>query len=130
MNDKDKQGLIKFNIIGMLSTNKIWRAVDGGVKLSDDARKYYSSIRKQISDLNLNIETIDYLVDVKLVLHHGRFKDTKSYDVDNYSKALFDGFTKAGLWVDDCLVKGMSVSKSEKIKGGLIEVEITRHEEK
>ena len=49
----------------------------------------------------------------------------RKYDVDNFNKALFDGLTHAGFWVDDEQIQRLSISKGVKTVGGNVVVSVT-----
>ena len=54
--------------------------------------------------------------------------DARRRDIDNYNKALFDALTHAGVWEDDSQVKKMLVEWGPTVKGGRVEISITRYE--
>ncbi len=39
-------------------------------------------------------------------------------DIDNYSKAILDAITEAGVWVDDELVDSLTIVRRPVVKGG------------
>lgn len=48
----------------------------------------------------------------------------RKYDIDNFTKSLFDGLTHAGFWGDDEQVTSLIIKKGEKMKGGNVEMRI------
>jgi len=56
--------------------------------------------------------------------------DHRKRDIDNSNKALLDALTHAKIWEDDSQVKKQIVEmKSQVVKGGRIDIEITEYQE-
>jgi len=48
----------------------------------------------------------------------------RKYDIDNFTKAVFDGLTHAGFWIDDEQVTSLIIQKGEKTKDGNVMMKI------
>jgi crossover junction endodeoxyribonuclease RusA len=44
--------------------------------------------------------------------------DRRRRDIDNYTKAIFDGLTHARVWGDDSQVKDLRIRWGQAVKGG------------
>jgi crossover junction endodeoxyribonuclease RusA len=105
------------------SVGSCWRAYQNRFILSKKGRQYRKDAIKSLVDLNLFDKSLSEKLSVTVILNPptlGR------YDVDNFTKALFDALTHGGFWVDDEQVQILLVSKGVKTKGGnvLVKVEI------
>jgi len=97
------------------STNTYWRSVavkgSGRVKvlISEKGREYRSEVISEImkfdNDLNLSGRLH---VELKLCP-----PDKRRRDIDNFSKAILDALTHAGLWLDDSQIDKMTVTRGE-----------------
>jgi crossover junction endodeoxyribonuclease RusA len=107
------------------SINGYWRTVRNRQIISKRGRDYRASILKYFKILGLEDLLIDKRVKVSMMLNPPTLR---SYDVDNFTKAVFDGMTHAGFWVDDSQMQELTVIKGEKIKGGnvIVKVEIIK----
>lgn len=54
--------------------------------------------------------------------------DLRRRDIDNYSKALFDSLTHAGVWEDDWQVKRMVVEWGPVTRKGKVEITISKYQ--
>ncbi len=70
---------------------------------------------------DLQGENIKGELSVSLVLHPPTLR---RYDIDNFTKALFDALSKAEFWEDDSQVIRLVIEKGEKIKGGKVKVKV------
>lgn len=50
--------------------------------------------------------------------------DKRRRDVDNYSKAVLDALTSAGIWDDDSQVKELTIKLADVVKDGQCTVEV------
>ena len=95
------------------SVNGYWRAIKRGKGvtqiLSERGREYRSKAKLAIT-LQTGGASFDGPVAVHIDLHRG---DRTAYDIDNYVKAILDGITHAGLWIDDEQVERLSVNRCQ-----------------
>lgn len=103
------------------SINGYWRTFRNRQIISKRGREYRLEVLRLCKILGIEDELIDSKVSVSLILNPPTLR---RYDVDNFNKALFDGLTNAGFWVDDEQVQKLTVSKGEKTKGGNVIVKI------
>ncbi|EOT1503432.1 RusA family crossover junction endodeoxyribonuclease [Enterobacter hormaechei] len=113
------------------SVNTYWRAPNKGPLkgrhlISAKGRAYQSAACVAI------VEQLRFLpkpstapAAVEIILYP---PDERRRDIDNYNKALFDALTHAGIWEDDCQVQRMLVEWGPKVRGGRVEISITRHQ--
>lgn len=85
------------------------------------AREYESKAVAHLKALKLSGEALSSKLRVRLTLHPPTLA---RYDIDNRTKGIFDSLSSANFWVDDEQVCELSISKAEKIKGGLVVVEV------
>jgi len=86
---------------------------------SPEGKAYKSSIKSGIN----NPPRLEGELHVSLVF----FPKTKAkLDIDNFLKALFDGLTEAGVWMDDSQVQSMYAEKGEVVKGGKVFIKISK----
>ena len=104
------------------SVNSCWMHTRHGVKLSPRGRKYRTDALVRMNELGLSSELIGGNVSVSVVLNPPTMR---RYDVDNFTKSLFDALTHAGFWLDDEQVQKLTITKGEKIKGGNVEVSVS-----
>jgi len=83
------------------SNNTYYRHVGDKVVLSEKGRKYKAAVRDILQRLDLAGLMLEDRVVCRLELHR---KDARSYDADNFYKAVFDSLTNAKFWVDDDIV--------------------------
>ena len=113
------------------SVNRYWRAPNSGPLkgrhlISADGRKYQSAACAAIIEQLRRLpkpSTEPAAVEILLFP-----PDARRRDIDNYNKALFDALTHAGVWEDDSQVKKMLVEWGPTVKGGRVEISITRYE--
>lgn len=55
--------------------------------------------------------------------------DRRSRDVDNYSKAVLDALTHAGVWVDDSQVDRLVLERGPVVRGGRADVVVREFEQ-
>jgi Holliday junction resolvase RusA-like endonuclease len=51
-------------------------------------------------------------------------KSKRRFDCDNFTKCLFDSFSKCGIWQDDDQVYELHIIKKKPMKNGFLEVHI------
>lgn len=95
----------------------------GRIIKGSKARKYESDAVAWLKSIGLNGERLANDLRVKLTLHP---PTNARYDIDNRTKGVFDSLSAADFWVDDSQVVELSIAKGEKVKGGLVEVSVTR----
>ena len=115
------------------SVNAYWRSlaclkwVNGVPKpysrmiLSEDARAFRSNAILAVRCAKLSGLNLDSRLRVEIDLH---CPTARKYDVDNFSKGIFDALTHAGLWKDDSQVDDLHVVRKPKFKGGMAIVRI------
>ncbi|MCZ3383874.1 RusA family crossover junction endodeoxyribonuclease [Kosakonia sp. SOY2] len=112
------------------SVNTYWRAPDKGPLkgrhlISAAGRKYQSdACAAIIEQLRRLPKPSTELAAVEITLYP---PDNRRRDIDNYNKALLDSLTHAGVWEDDRQVKRMLVEWGPVVKGGRVEISITRY---
>ena len=83
--------------------------------LSKRGREYRAAVAAELVRLGLHGEGLDGDLAVSITLNP---PSLRRYDVDNFTKSLFDALTAAGFWLDDSQVQSMTVEKGVKVKGG------------
>lgn len=84
------------------SVNGYWRSFRGRQILSKRAREYRAKVVKAVA----SVGKVDGPCSVIITLHP---PDKRRRDVDNYSKAILDALTHAGIWDDDSQVKQLVI---------------------
>ena len=90
--------------------------------LSKRGREYRAAVAAELVRLGLHGEWLDGELAVSVTLHP---PSLRRYDVDNFTKSLFDALTAAGFWLDDSQVSRMTVEKGEKVAGGKLVVKVS-----
>jgi crossover junction endodeoxyribonuclease RusA len=103
------------------SVNGYWRTFKNRQIISKRGREYRESVYTEIALLGLLNLNIKEKLSVSVVLNPPTLR---RYDVDNFTKALFDGLTSAEFWIDDEQVQTLKVTKGNKIKGGNVKISI------
>lgn len=103
------------------TNNNYYVKTGRGVYISHKGRKFRDevadAIQEQMPGVNL---------DSRLLIETVYFPpDRRRRDIANYSKALHDAITEAGLWADDELIDQNFEYRGEIIKGGLVALRIT-----
>ncbi|WP_313626437.1 RusA family crossover junction endodeoxyribonuclease [Kosakonia sp.] len=112
------------------SVNTYWRAPNKGPLkgrhlISEAGRKFRSEACAAIIDqLRRLPKPSTELAAVEILLYP---PDSRNRDIDNYNKALLDSLTHAGVWEDDSQVKRMLVEWGPVVKGGRVEISITKY---
>lgn len=87
--------------------------------LSKRGRQYRDNAVAHLIDIGLYGKNISKLVSVQLVLNPPTLR---RYDIDNFTKALFDSLSHGKFWLDDEQVIILNIRKGEKVKGGNVQV--------
>ena len=103
------------------SVNGYWRTFRNRQIISKRGREYKKAVYAEIESLGMLKLNIKEELSVSVVLNPPTLR---RYDVDNFTKALFDGLTSAEFWLDDEQVQRLTVIKGEKVKGGNVQVSI------
>lgn len=112
------------------SVNTYWRAPNKGALkgrhlISEAGRKFRSEACAAILDqLRRLPKPSTELAAVEILLYP---PDSRNREIDNYNKALLDSLTHAGVWEDDNQVKRMLVEWGPVVKGGRVEISITKY---
>lgn len=112
------------------SVNAYWRAPNKGPLkgrhlISAAGRKFQSAACAAIIEqLRRLPKPSTELAAVEIPLYP---PDERRRDIDNYNKALLDSLTHAGVWEDDRQVKRMLVEWGPVVKGGRVEITITKY---
>lgn len=104
------------------SVNSCWMHTRHGVKLSKRGRAYRLAAISELDLLGLRDELIEKNVNVSVVLNPPTLR---RYDVDNFTKSLFDAMSHANFWIDDEQVQKLTVEKGVKVKNGNVKVKVT-----
>ena len=111
------------------SVNSLWRKFGNRVILSARARQYYTTLASLLvvarAKGDIPKQSIGEQVAVCMVLHP---PENRRRDIDNYTKAVFDGLTKGRFWDDDKLVRREHKEWGEAVPGGVIIVRVERLE--
>ena len=94
------------------------------VRLSDRAHKFRNDVVAQVADIaqrHGSIRTHNGRIRAVVTLH-GATK--RSFDVDNFSKGLFDALTYCKVYKDDSQIDEIEIKRGEVIKGGKVSIEL------
>lgn len=87
------------------STNTYWRNVKGRTLISEKGRAYRGEVIAEVLQHGNNLKLAGRLhVEMELFP-----PDKRRRDIDNFSKAILDALTHAGLWLDDSQIDKMTV---------------------
>lgn len=89
------------------SLNRIWRAVDGGIKLAEVARNYH--IKAANALVHLPVNPITRPVQVEITLFPSARMAGKKWDIANREKCLCDALTKQKIWQDDSQINSLQL---------------------
>lgn len=89
--------------------------------LSKRGREYRAAVAAELVRLGLHGEGLDGELAVSVTLHP---PSLRRYDVDNFTKSLFDALTTSGFWLDDSQVQRMTVQKGVKVVGGNVKIKV------
>jgi len=103
------------------SINGYWRSFRGRQIISVRGREYLEYIKGIVLEHNLK----GYFGDAKLAVSIRMYPKTKrKFDCDNFTKCLFDSFSKCNLWHDDEQVYELHISKRKPMKNGFLEIHV------
>ena len=105
------------------SVNGYWRTFRNRQIISKRGREYVKLVGSVMSELMLKGEKVDCDVSFSMVINPPTLR---SYDVDNFTKGVFDALSKCEFWIDDSQVQKLTVVKGEKVKGGNVEITINK----
>ena len=103
------------------SVNGMWRVFRNRSILSKRGREYRINAIEAIKELGLGDEMIGSTMTFSMVINPPTLR---KYDVDNFTKAVFDSLTHAGFWIDDEQVTTLTVTKGVKVKDGNVQIKI------
>ena len=89
--------------------------------LSKRGREYRTAVAAELVRLGLHGEGLDGDLAVSITLNP---PSLRRYDVDNFTKSLFDALTTSGFWLDDSQVQRMTVQKGFKVVGGNVKIKV------
>jgi crossover junction endodeoxyribonuclease RusA len=107
------------------SVNQYWRFVNKGrlrcVLISRRGRTYREMVVVALRAQYGGFQPLDQRLRVQLILNP---PDKRKRDVDNYTKALLDALTHAGVWNDDEQIDELTITRGPVISGGRVYVKI------
>ncbi len=86
------------------------------------ARSYRDKVRVACIMAGINGRRLPGRIAVELRLYP---PTRRSFDIDNRLKGILDGLTYARVWLDDSQVDRLTVSRGERISGGLVKIQIS-----
>jgi crossover junction endodeoxyribonuclease RusA len=105
------------------SVNGYWRTFRNRQIISKRGREYVKLVDSEMQQLGLKGEEIDCSVSFHMTINPPTLR---SYDVDNFTKGVFDALSKCKFWIDDNQVQKLTVIKGEKVKGGNVVVTVCK----
>lgn len=103
------------------SVNVWTRVFEGRKILTKRGREYRKAVAEAMESLKLAQESIQEPLSVSLVLNPPTLR---RYDIDNFTKSLFDALTHCGFWGDDEQVVRLLIEKGEKTPPGNVLVKV------
>jgi Holliday junction resolvase RusA-like endonuclease len=107
------------------------------VEANDKLKPWRKTVTETVSSVLFQAEPCAHAVEVELLFVMPRPKSVTRYhmtvkpDLDKLTRAVFDGVTDSGLWVDDSQVVRLLASKAyETLPGGAGVYIMVRHAEK
>lgn len=91
--------------------------------LTKRGRQYRIDAINVLEFLNLKGEKIEGPVSVFMILNPPTLR---RYDIDNFTKSLFDAMSHAEFWIDDEQIQSLTIKKGDKTKDGNIELKINK----
>ena len=104
------------------SVNGYWRNWQHRQIISKRGRTYRQQAIEHLQGLSLDHEMIDIPVAVSLDLCPPTLR---KYDIDNFTKGIFDALSLAQFWTDDVLVDVLKIYKRPKMKGGGVKLKVS-----
>lgn len=103
------------------SVNRLWRSVQGRAILSREGRAYRQQVALVVREQEKSVAPLVGRLAVEIDLYP---PDRRRRDIDNLSKALLDGLTHAGVWLDDSLIDVLTLRRCQPVAVGRVEVRI------
>lgn len=113
----------KFTLPYPTSINGYWRSFRGRQIISKRGREYREKAIEAMQSLSLDNENLSERLTVAITFNPPTLR---KYDVDNFCKGVFDALTHSGFWIDDEQVDMLILIKGEKVKGGEVEINVTK----
>lgn len=104
------------------SVNGYWRSFGGRQIISKRGREYVKSVNDAMSELGLCGELLTQPLSVSIELNPPTLR---RYDIDNFTKGVFDALSKCEFWVDDEQVVSLSIKKGVKTPPGNVVVQVS-----
>lgn len=102
------------------SVNKYWRTFQGRMIISAEGRSYRKAVADQVL---IQRGAKHYEGNLHVVIEAWR-PDKRKRDLDNLLKAVLDGLTHAGVWVDDSNIVDLRIYWAEHL-GGMLKVKVS-----
>ncbi len=103
------------------SVNGYWRTFRNRQIISKRGREYKKDVKAVMESLNLDSELIAGPIEFYMIINPPTLR---RYDVDNFTKGVFDALSECKFWHDDEQVIEMNVKKGVKTKGGNVHVRV------
>jgi crossover junction endodeoxyribonuclease RusA len=94
------------------SVNGYWRSYHGRQIMCKKGREYRDNVRRQLSGCGAFYGRDRLSVTIALSP-----PDRRRRDIDNYSKALLDALTHAGVWADDSQIDDLRIVRMATHEG-------------
>lgn len=104
------------------SLNRIWRAVNGGVKLSKDARTWNAKAAAALP--TGRVVTLKGRLRVTIFVHGPLKLKAVAFDIGNREKILCDLLTKQRVWEDDSQIDELLIFRGACEGQGFVVVQI------
>lgn len=103
------------------SMNRLWRNVQGRTLLSEEGRRYRRAVAKACLLARVAGLRLDGRLSLSVMV---QAPDRRARDLDNLVKAVQDGLTHAGVWLDDSQIDRLLVVRGDVVKGGCVSVRV------
>ena len=105
------------------SINSYWATFRGRRLISKKGRQYKKDVAEILKEIDLNGELVKENLSFHMTLNPPTLR---KYDVDNFTKCVFDSLSNADFWVDDEQVCKLTVVKGVKSPPGNVLVKVTK----
>lgn len=112
---------LRLNLKWPPSINGYWRAYKGRQIISERGREYLAYIQEIALMHRLRGRFGADRVAVSIIMYP---KTKRRFDCDNFTKCLFDSFSKCGIWDDDEQIYDLQIIKGQQMKNGFLEVHV------
>jgi len=102
------------------SVNTYWRTFQGRMIISEKGRQY----RKDVADQVLIQRGSENFAGKMRVEIQAFRPDNRRRDLDNLLKAILDGCTHAGVWVDDSNIVDLRIYWADTV-GGMVKLKVS-----